>query len=161
MKNSERITDVYGEHMLCDEVRHISVNGKSAELFCQLKMYDTERQKKYSKWNFCGCLIKIKGITHSENLFCCNEKTFHRMIPEEYSKIGKIKGFHVYSDSMDYDKESLAGLLDRMEKTVCNVLSYTYAISLMENEMSLVFWNLDLYPAEVVEEQLRELLKNL
>ena len=40
---------------------------------------------------------------------------------------------------MDYDKESLADLLDYMEKTVCNVLSYTYAVSLMENEMSLVF----------------------
>lgn len=43
---------------------------------------------------------------------------------------------------MDYDKESLADLLDYMEKTVCNVLSYTYAVSLMENEMSLVFWEL-------------------
>lgn len=161
MRNSERITDAYGEHMLCDEIRDVSVNGKSAELFCQLKMYDTERQKKLSKWNFYGCLIKIKGIIHSKNLFCCNEKIFRRMIPEEYSKVGKIKGFQVYSDCMDYDKESLVDLLDYMEKTVCNVLSYTYAISLMENEMSLVFWNLDLYPVEVVEEQLCELLKNL
>lgn len=112
-------------------------------------------------WNFCDCLVTIKGIHYPENLFCCNEKLFRRMIPEEYGKIGKIKGFYVYSDSMDYDKESLADLLDRMEKTVCNVLSYTYAVSLMENEMSLVFWNLDLYPAKVVEDQLRELLKKL
>ena len=142
----------YGANTECDYCVNGTIGELSFEFSYPLKVYSTERSKKYHHYSFIGnCLtIRHPGITLKKT-YSFSGKPFCPPSDDLWVKGSKFKGVSIFSfgtELSDSELNTVKCLIAWIESGLSAILSARYAIFTNAGTANIVFWEPELYDLE-------------
>lgn len=139
----------FGENILAESTFDAVVSGH--DIFClpTIKIYRTERQLSFHRYQFYGSAIHIKNVQISRQIYAYTGKPFGPPENGIWEKEPGKRPLHVYTAAGNLSP-SEAGFLSLccrwLEDTLCSCQSYRYALCFSNSSVKIIFGEPEIYP---------------
>ena len=139
----------FGENILTENTFDAVVSGHTIFCLPTIKIYRTERDLSFHRYQFYGSALHIKNIPLSRQIYAYTGKPFGPPENSGWERAPRVGPLHVYTAAGNLSP-SEAGFLSLccrwLEDTLCSCQSYRYALCFNNNSVKIIFWEPEIYP---------------